>query len=66
MRVVALITSARELLLCSFGHGAGVLCTYGCVWSGVRARSWYVRPQKGGDLRTKSSEVDFILKKREF
>ena len=42
-----------------FGHESGVFYTYGCVWPGVWARNWCVRPQKGGDLRTKSSGSRF-------
>ena len=46
-----------------FGHGTGVLCAHGCVWPGVWARKWCVRPQKGGDLRTKSSGSRFYPQK---
>ena len=47
----------------AFGHGTGVLCAYGYVWPGVRARKWCVHPQKGGDLRTKSSVSRFYPQK---
>ena len=46
-----------------FGHETGVLCTYGCGWPDVRARKWCVRPQKGGNLRTKSSRSRFYPQK---
>ena len=58
MRVVAAVMFSR-----AFGHGTGVLCAYGYVWPGVRARKWCVRPQKGGDLRTKSSGSRFYPQK---